>query len=93
MKILRIKVLIPWILFQASEPFFAGIKVTSSSRVRVEEGGPPAHLTLESSIPVLCSPQDRAFGECCIHLEVAMNELEEPATCPTGSQLDRVGHL
>ena len=36
---------------------FAGIVISSPSPLVVEEGGPPAHLSLTSTVPVLCSPQ------------------------------------
>ena len=34
--------------------------------------------------------QDRAFGECCIQLELAVNPIEEEQYCPAGNILDRV---
>jgi hypothetical protein len=64
--------------------------VISPSPIVVEEGGPAANLTLTSTIPVLCAPQDRAFGECCIHLELAMDYKNGAQYCPAGNILNRV---
>ena len=77
-------------VFQGSEAVYAGIKVLSPSPIKVEEGGAPVDLLLTSTVPVLCSPQDRAFGECCIHLEIAMNDINDKQYCPSGAELDRV---
>ena len=74
-----------------SDPFFAGLRV-SSEAVSVEEGGPPTSLSLTSTIPVLCPPQDRVRGDCCLSLELSLNEIEEEARCPEGNILNRVGH-
>jgi len=71
---------------------FAGLVVTSGSGpLSVFEGGAPSLISITSTIPVLCSPQDRAFGECCIHLELAMNEIDEQQHCPQGNPIDRAG--
>jgi len=75
-----------------SEEQFAGLVVTSGSGpLEVFEGGAPSLISITSTIPVLCSPQDRAFGECCIHLELAMNEIDEEQHCPQGNPIDRAG--
>jgi len=75
-----------------SEELFAGLVVTSGpGPLEVIEGGPPALISISSTIPVLCSPQDRAFGECCIHLELAINQIDEEQHCPQGNPLDRAG--
>jgi hypothetical protein len=77
-----------------SEDLFAGLVVTSGSGpLEVLEGGAPSLISITSTIPVLCSPQDRAFGECCIHLELAMNEIDEEQHCPQGNPIDRVNFL
>ena len=76
-----------------SEELFAGLVVTSGpGPLEVIEGGPPALISISSTIPVLCSPQDRAFGECCIHLELAINQIDEEQHCPQGNPLDRVSN-
>ena len=76
--------------FQASESLFAGVVVSSPSPLRVEEGGAGAEVLLTATVPVLCSPQDRAFGECCVHLRLAVNEIDNKQFCPWGDQLHRV---
>lgn len=75
-----------------SQKQFAGLVVTTGQEpLEVVEGGPPSLVSITSTIPVLCSPQDRAFGECCIHLELAMNEIDEKQHCPQGNPIDRAG--
>ena len=74
-----------------SEEQFLGLVVTSGpGPLEVVEGGPPSLISITSTVPILCSPQDRAFGECCVHLELAMNEIDEEQHCPQGNPLDRV---
>ena len=69
---------------------FAGLQVVSATPLTAKEGGGPSLISLVSTVPVLCAPQDRAFGECCVHLELAMTALDQPQRCPAGNIVDRV---
>ena len=77
-----------------SQPQFAGLLVETGpgDSVTVEEGGPPATISLTTTVPVLCPPQDRGRAECCLSLELALNEIDSEERCPAGNILDRVGH-
>ena len=74
-----------------SEDLVAGLDVNQGSgTVLVKEGGGTVSIPVRSTVPVLCPPQDRAFGECCLHLELALREVEEEQLCPQGNVMDRV---
>ena len=73
-----------------SEERLAGLVVSPVAGRGVEEGGPPGLLALTATVPVLCSPQDRVTGDCCVTLELGLSELGQPGRCPTGGQLQRV---
>ena len=77
-----------------SQPQFAGLLVETGppGPLTVEEGGPPAIITVTTTVPVLCPPQDRARSDCCLSLELALNEIDSEERCPAGNILDRVGH-
>ena len=75
-----------------SEGQFAGLVVSGSGLVVVEEGGPPTSISLTSTLPVLCPPQDRVRGDCCVSLELSLTQLQGQERCPEGNILDRVGH-
>ena len=69
----------------------AGLTVNlGSGTVSLKEGGGAVNIPVRSSVPILCPPQDRAFGECCLHLELALTEVEEEQLCPQGNVMDRV---
>ena len=76
-----------------SKDQFVGLIVNKdqgSGSISVKEGGGVVHIPVSSSVPVLCSPQDRAFGECCIHLDLALSEIDSEQRCPQGNVMDRV---
>ena len=74
-----------------SQDLVAGLLVNQGSgSVSVREGGGALNIPVTSSVPVLCPPQDRAFGECCLHLELALTPVEEEQRCPQGDVMDRV---
>ena len=73
-----------------SEPLFAGLVVTGAP-LTLEEGGPVAQLVVTATVPVLCSPQDRATGECCVHLQLGLGPAGGEQRCPWGEPLHRVG--
>ena len=75
-----------------SQPQFAGLLLeTGPGPLTVEEGGPPAIVTVTTTVPVLCPPQDRARSDCCLSLELALTEIDSEERCPAGNILDRVG--
>lgn len=77
-----------------SQDLVAGLDVNQGSgTVSVKEGGGVVSIPVRSSVPVLCPPQDRAFGECCLHLELALREVEEEQLCPQGNVMDRVSSV
>ena len=77
-----------------SQDLVAGLDVNQGSgTVSVKEGGGVVSIPVRSTVPVLCPPQDRAFGECCLHLELALRELEEEQLCPQGNVMDRVSSV
>ena len=61
-----------------------------SGRVSVREGGDIVKIPVTSTVPILCPPQDRAFGECCLVLDLALTQIGEEQRCPQGNVLDRV---
>ena len=61
-----------------------------SGRVSVKEGGEVVTIPVTSTVPILCPPQDRAFGECCLVLDLALTQIGEEQRCPQGDVLDRV---
>jgi len=73
-----------------SKPHFAGLQV-SGTPVTLVEGGQVATLVLTATVPVLCSPQDRALGSCCVHLHLALGVAGQEQRCPWGGVLHRVG--
>ena len=76
-----------------SDPHFAGLEVMAGSGgVTVIEGGPPTLVGVRSTVPVLCPPQDRARGDCCLSLELALTDIGDSQRCAGGDILDRVRH-
>ena len=61
-----------------------------SGRVSVREGGDIVKIPVTSTVPILCPPQDRAFGECCLVIDLALTQIGEEQRCPQGNVLDRV---
>jgi len=75
-----------------SNEFFAGLVVLGPpGSLSVVEGGAPSLVSLTSTVPVLCTPQERAFGECCVKLELTLAVIEGHQYCPSGEQVDRAG--
>lgn len=73
-----------------SEDKFAGL-VVSGGPLALVEGGPVQHLVVTSTVPVLCSPQDRALGHCCVELHLGLGTVGQEQYCPSGDVLHRVG--
>ena len=74
-----------------SQDMFAGLLINGGAgRVSVREGGAVVRVPVRSTVPVLCRPQDRAAADCCLHLELAVMELDVEQRCPQGNVMDRV---
>lgn len=75
-----------------SNKMFAGLVILGPpGTLSVEEGGAPALVSLTSTVPVLCTPQERAFGDCCVKLELSLAVISGNQFCPSGEQVDRAG--
>ena len=75
-----------------SEPHFAGLLVTGAP-LTITEGGPVAQLVVTATVPVLCSPQDRALGHCCLQLHLTLGAAGGEQHCPRGGLLHRVSKI
>lgn len=72
-----------------SSSLYTGLRV-SGAPVTLVEGGAVAHLVLTATVPVLCSPQDRALGDCCVQLHLGLGAAGGEERCPWGGLLHRV---
>ena len=74
-----------------SEEVTTGLVINQgSSSVTVKEGGGVVQVPVTSTVPILCPPQDRARGDCCLYLDLAISNIDQEQRCPEGNILDRV---
>ena len=74
-----------------SSEILAGLVVNQGLRsVSVKEGGSVVNIPVTSTVPILCPPQDRARGDCCLYLDLALSEVDQEQRCPQGNVINRV---